>query len=209
MSREFVLGGRRFQMDDNATESDVRRAANVPDDHFLAVQNPGGQGYQIFDERMKLPQGKNDLNMTSLPKYIQAFDYRDKRILQEASVIRMRYPVKIDKDNLNYIMVKKFPLSRDYSQPTTSVFIEIPSGYPQVPPVHFYMKKSLTYKGRCPTHYFKEDSRVFNNKLSHLGWGKYCLHIKGSWRPSSNILDGDSLITFLELIKTVLDNLNR
>jgi len=209
MARIIYVGGRPHRVDDNATESDVRRIANVADDHFLTMQNSDPQGYKIFDERTKLPKGRDDLHMTSLPKYTQGFDYKKKRILQEVSQISMRHPVQIDDNNLNYITVMKFNLNKHFSQRTTSLLIEIPSGYPQVPPIHFYMQKTLTYKGRCPTHYFKEDSSLFNNKLSHLGWGKYCLHIKGSWRPSSNILDGDSLLTFLELIKTVLDNLER
>ena len=93
MSRIIYVDGKPQRVDDNATESDVRRAANVADDHFLAVQNPGGQGgYQIFDERAKLPKGKNDLHMTDLPKYTQGFDYKKKRILQEVSQISMRHP---------------------------------------------------------------------------------------------------------------------
>jgi len=209
MARIIYVGGRPHRVDDNATESDVRRIANVADDHFLTMQNSDTQGYKIFDERTKLPKGSNDLHMLSLPRYEQGFDHKKKRILQEVSKISMRYPVQIDDNKLNYIMVMKFQLNRFFSQPTTSLLIKIPAGYPETAPTHFFMKKSLTYKGKCPEHYFKEDSSVFNNKLSHLGWGKYCLHIEGSWRPSSNILDGDSLISFLELIKTVLENIER
>ena len=45
--------------------------------------------------------------------------------------------------------------------------------------------------------------------MSGLGWGQYCLHIDENWIPSTNILDGDSLISYLELVKLVLDNPER
>ena len=104
MARIIYVGGRPHRVDDNATESDVRRIANVADDHFLTMQNSDTQGYKIFDERTKLPKGSNDLHMLSLPRYEQGFDHKKKRILQEVSKISMRYPVQIDDNNLNYTL---------------------------------------------------------------------------------------------------------
>jgi len=102
----------------------------------------------------------------------------------------------------------KFSLSKYWSRSTATLLIKIPVDYPRTPPLHFFIKKGLTYKGTCPSHFFKDDSY---NELSKYGWGKYCLHISGNWRPSnnSNILNGDNLITYLELVKTVLDNMER
>ena len=150
MSRIIYVGGRPHRVEDNATESDVRRIANVADDHFLTMQNSDPQGYKIFDERTKLPKGSNDLHMLSLPRYEQGLDHRKERILQEVSKISLRCPVQIDDDNLNYIVVMKFPLGKNFSQSRTSLLIEIPSGYPQVPPIHFYMKKIPYVQGQIP-----------------------------------------------------------
>ncbi len=58
---------------------------------------------------------------------------------------------------------------------------------------------------KSPGHYFQDSG--FND-LSNLGWSKFCLHTK-SWKPAVDIISGDSLITFLELIKLVFDNLER
>ena len=68
------------------------------------------------------------------------------------------------------------------------------------------MNKELRYKGNNPSHFFRDNTF---NEMANLGWGKYCIHIKGKWAPSNNILDGDSLLSYLELIKVVLDNMER
>ena len=202
MARTIFVGGRPIRVDENATEREVRQLADVDNNHFLAVQNPGGQGYDIFNER--LPQGRDDLQIIPLPKYTQGgFDTRKQRVLKEASIVSKRYVLELDDENLDYFAVKKFPLNKHFSQSTTTLLIKIPAGYPETPPIHFFLKKGITYKGRHPSHYFEDHSF---NELRNLDWSKYCIHLK-SWRPSSNILDGDSLITYLELIKTVLDNL--
>lgn len=208
MSRTIFIGGRPVRVDDNASLQDIRSLTNMDRGRFLALQNSNNQGgYEIFDEkRNRLPDRDNDLNFIPLPRYRQGFDYRAQRITEEAKIISSRFPVEFDDDNFDYISVQNFPLNRSWSQPTTSMLIKIPEDYPSTPPVHFFMKQGLTYKGRCPSHYFKDNSF---NELEEYGWGKYCIHVTGSWCPTQNILDGDSLITYLELVKTVLDNIER
>ena len=204
MPREIYIAGRRRIVPDDVSEREIRQMGNVGRDRFLAVQNPEGEGYEIFDEEQL--KRKRDLNVVSLPRYRQGFDYRKERIHKEAEIISSRFVVEVDYENLNYILIRDFPLNKFWSQSTTPLLLKIPKEYPRTPPIHFFMRRSLSYKGSNPSHYFKD---IGFNELADNGWGKYCLHIKGSWRPSNNILDGDNLITYLELIKVVLDNLER
>ncbi len=142
MPRTIYIGGRPVQVGNNATERDIRRIANVDRDHFLAEQNPDGEGYEIFDERRsRLPEGRGNLNLIPLPRYKQGFDYRRERILREVSLISQRYPCQIDDYNLNYIAVMQFPLNQYWSQSSTTLLLKIPQDYPKTPPVHFFMRK--------------------------------------------------------------------
>lgn len=204
MSRVFYIAGRRHIVPDNASERDIRQLADAGRDRFLAVQNPEGEGYEIFDEEQL--KRKRDLNLIPLPRYRQGFNYRRKRINRELETLSSRFDIEADDENLEYFAVLDFLLNHGWSQPTTTLLTKIPQNYPQVPPVHFFMKKGLSYLGKNPSHFFRDNTF---NELADLGWGKYCLHIEGKWNPSNNILDGDSLLTFLELVKVVLDNLER
>ena len=205
MSREIFIAGRRYVVPDDFDPREIRQLANVDRERFLAIQNTEGEGYEILDEKKQLPE-KRELNFISLPRYRQGFDYRRVRIEREAENMSIRFVVEVDYENLNYILIRDFPLNKNWSQPTTPLLLKIPKDYPQTPPSHFFMRRSLTYKGGNPSHYFKE---IGLNELANNGWGKYCLHVEGSWRPSDSILDDDSLLTYIELIKTVLDNLER
>jgi hypothetical protein len=203
MPRTIFMGGRPIPVGENATQNDIRRAGNVDRDHFMAIQNPEGTGYQIFDERSTLPKGKEDLHLVSLPRFRKGFDDRKQRILDEVKIISYRYPVEVDLNNLKYIAVREFPLNRYFSQSTTTILIKIPIMYPETPPVHFFMKKTLKYKGGNIPHFYDQKER---NELADRGWGKFCVHIDQNWKPSVNLLEGDNLLTYLELIKTLFDN---
>ena len=203
MPRVIYSAGRQYIVPDDASERNIRQLTNVGRDRFLAVQNPEGEGYEILDEN--LLKRKRDLNLISLPRYRQGFDYRRKCIDKDLKLLSSRFDIEADNENLDYFAVLDFPLGPGWSRPTTTLLTKIPKDYPQVPPVHFFMKKGLSYKGKNPSHYFRDDSF---NELADLGWGKYCLHIDGGWYyNNNNVLDGDSLHTFLELVKVVLDNM--
>lgn len=203
MPRTIFMGGRPVQVDENATIEDIRRAANVDRNHFIANQNTEKRGYDIFDEKSIMPKGKEDLHLVSLPRFRKGFDDRKQRILDEIKIISLRYPVEVDLNNLKYVAVREFPLNRFFSQSTTTILIKIPVMYPETPPVHFFMKKTIKYKGGQLPHYFDQKEM---NELSNRGWGKFCVHIDQNWRPSVNLLEGDNLSTYLELIKTLFDN---
>jgi hypothetical protein len=225
MPPTMMIHGKQIQIPENTNEEQIREIANIDPNRLLVQQNPTGKKYEIYNERKPLPKNKDlnmidlpryeqgnngrlpkqkTLNISALPCYEQGIDDRKQRIMEEVKVISHRSPVQIDEENFDYIAIMKFNLNENFSQPTTTLLIKMPKLYPEVPPTHFFIKKSILCKGANALYYHKDDEF---NELSEDGWGKYCLHIKGNcWKPSINILEGDNLITYLELIKTVIDN---
>lgn len=121
---------------------------------------------------------------------------RSNRIWEEIQLVGLWFHLDYDTDNFSWIRILNFPLRNRPEHPATDILLKIPYQYPVVPPEHFFLDRHLN----LGSHY----SNSFN-ELGHKGWAQYCLHLDG-WKPSSrNILDGDSLITVLECIKTILD----
>lgn len=205
MQRQKVrINGQDIVIPQGTTTKELGRMIDLDGDHFLAEQNEHNESTQILDRNSRLPQ-KTDLSLVTLPRYRQGICTKTKRIQNEITIISSRFPVLFDEDNLNYVSIMNFPLNLHFNFRVTTLLIKIPNQYPFTPPEHFYLKKGLLYKGRPPEHYFQ--GAGFNDLDSH-GWSKYCLHVT-SWKPSVDIISGDSLITFLELIKLVFDNIER
>jgi hypothetical protein len=203
-SQTIRINGKDIKIPLGLKTSELEDYVDLDTTHFFAEQNLANQSSAILDRNSNLPQ-KSDLTLITLPRYVQGFDSRAARLQKEITIISHRFPILFDENNLSYISVTNFPLNSQFNFSSTTLLLKIPVQYPYTPPEHFYLKKGLLYNGKSPVHYFQ--SAGFND-LSDLGWSKYCLHTK-SWKPTSDILSGDSLITFLELIKLVFDNLER
>lgn len=198
------INGKDIKIPSGLKSNELENYINLDSKHFLAEQKSFGEPSIILDRNSRISQ-ESDLNLVTLPRYVQGFDSREARIQKEITIISHRFPVLFDDNNLNYISVKNFPLNHKFNFSSTTLLLKIPIQYPFTPPEHFYLKKGLLYKGSSPEHYFQNAG--FND-LANLGWSKFCLHTK-SWKPTTDIISGDSLITFLELIKLVFDNLER
>ncbi len=203
-SQKIRINGRDIKIPSGMQAGELEDYIGLDSEHFVAEQGAAGESSIILDNNSKIPK-KSDLNLITLPRYVQGFDSKAVRLQTEITIISNRFPVLFDENNLNYISIKNFPLNSQFNFRKTTLLLKIPSQYPFTPPEHFYLKKGLLYKGKSPEHYFQDAG--FND-LSKLGWSKFCLHTK-SWKPTTDILSGDSLITFLELIKLVFDNLER
>lgn len=203
-SQTIRINGKDIKVPSGMKAQELKNYVDLDSKHFFAEQRPAGESSVILHNNSRIPE-KSDLNLVTLPRYVQGYDSRVQRIQNEMTIISHRFPVLFDEKNLNYISIKNFPLNHNFNFDSTTLLLKIPVQYPFTPPEHFYLKKGLRYKGKSPEHYFQNAG--FND-LSDLGWSKFCLHTK-SWKPTSDIISGDSLITFLELIKLVFDNLER
>lgn len=196
------INGKDIRIPFGLKAGELDNYTNLDSEHFIAKQDSSGLPSVILNKDTKISPESN-LNLITLPRYVQGYDARVVRLQKEITIMSHRFPILFDEDNLNFISITKFPLNPQFNFRTTTLLLKIPAQYPFTPPEHFYLKKGLLYKGEPPEHYFQNAG--FNDLLN-LGWSKFCLHTK-SWKPTADILSGDSLITFLELIKIVFDNL--
>jgi hypothetical protein len=126
-------------------------------------------------------------------------DRRKRRIYQEIILLAQRFEaINYDDVDFEWVHIPRFELPPGLGRPYTQLLILLPAGYPAIPPDGFYLDKRLPLS----SHYFQDRS---HNPLSHKGWAWYCIHTqKASWTPRASILDGDNLLTYVELIRAVL-----
>jgi len=125
-------------------------------------------------------------------------DRRKRRINSEIrhQLIPVYGEVDWDWEDYLWVMIKRFPLPEGWNVPYCELLIEIPPGYPQVPPSRFYLPKRLRDRyNRMAGHYF-EEPRL--NPYSEKGWAWLCLHPRG-WDPSK-----DTILTICEMIGAYL-----
>ena len=134
---------------------------------------------------------------------------RGQRILQEVLLLGMAFgEVSYDSNGYLWVHVRRFPLPPRWSQVSTELLIELPAAYPQVGPDGFYLDSGLRDpRRRSPNHYFEEQGR--NNRYAHLGWAWFCPHqeplTSGGWRATADIMKGDNLVKYVELIRAILN----
>lgn len=203
-TQKVKFKGQEIKVPYGTTANQLKNIFNIDKGHFLSLRENNGQLRQIRKNGPH-PLGQSELEYVTIPRYIQGFDARITRIEQEIDIVSYQYPVVYDAQTPDYLSVMQFPLNTDYNFTSSTLLILIPDKYPYVPPEHFYLKQDLLYKGQSPKHYFQNPG--FND-LENLGWAKYCLHVK-SWKPCNDIRSGDSLLTFLELVRFVLDNIEK
>lgn len=131
-------------------------------------------------------------------------DKRKQRIQQEVILLARRFlEVDYDDEDFGWIRIPKFELPDGWSKRYTALLILLPPAYPDVPPDGFYIDKGLATKsGKPPSHYFQGRD---HNRLYDKNWAWYCIHAeKDNWQPSANLLKGDNLLKYIELIRAVL-----
>lgn len=123
---------------------------------------------------------------------------------QEIELLRKKYGQLEYGPNLDWILFKEFQLPAGWNRTSTPLLILIPPGYPVTPPDNFYVPIGFRLSsGVMPSNY--------NESQSHLGqqWGQFSFHPKTEdWKPASDILDGDNLLTFMLAVERRLKEVN-
>ena len=133
---------------------------------------------------------------------------RGRRIRVEVLLLAIAFDeANLDEKCFTWVHVPRFPLPRGWNRGVSGLLIELPSAYPQVGPDGFYLDVGLRdRRGRTPGHYFEKEGS--HSKHAHKGWAWYCLHqepvSKGGWRATSDLMAGDNLLKYVELIRAIL-----
>ena len=111
--------------------------------------------------------------------------------LREIELMRQRYGDLEHGPNMDWILIKRFPLPSDWNREHTELLVVIPPGYPATPPDNFYVREGLRLRnGNLPNNY-SEGQSVLGGP-----WAQFSFHAQ-AWTPTPNPEDGDSLLTFM------------
>jgi hypothetical protein len=130
------------------------------------------------------------------------------RVYQEAFLLAQHYGiVDYDDEDGRWVHIPCFRLPAGWDRATTGLLLVLPSSYPHVPPDGFYMDRFLrTRNGHRVEHYFERQGQY--NPYADKGWGWFCIHLNQSaWKPASDVVRGDNLLTLANLVRAILSEL--
>jgi hypothetical protein len=115
-----------------------------------------------------------------------------------------RTDVEYDDEDGQWVHIACFPLPPGWDRPAIGLMLELPNGYPLLPPEGFYVDRNLrTVRGHGIDHFFERQSRL--NPYASRGWGWFCIHLdRRAWRPTGDVRRGDNLLRVAVLIQTVM-----
>lgn len=121
---------------------------------------------------------------------------------QEIEFLRNKYSETEHGPNLDWVLFKQFPLPEGWNREATELIIIIPPGYPTTAPDNFFVRNGLRLKtGQMPGNYSENQSVLGGS------WAQFSFHAE-RWNPSSDIRDGDNLLTFMLEVERRLKELN-
>lgn len=188
-----------------------KRRRHYSNNGFNAVKsnnnNGSGIANTLHDIKSVFGSNNNHKRDLNLPKseYSFGFDSVKKRIQAEIKLLRKKYQIEFAENNQGYLAVIDFPFGKEWSENKAELLIRIPENYPFCQPSVYYVKKTMLLKNKILSHYL--DPLPYNELLS-FNWMKFRIERDGKpWMPSFYILEGDSLLTTIELIKSNLDKI--
>lgn len=115
------------------------------------------------------------------------------RRLEEIKLLEKEYGELEYDPEIAWILFKKFKVPSGWNKNVIELLIIIPPAYPSTAPDNFYVPLDFRLDnnqlGDCHT-----ESPV---NLIERQWGQFSYHLDGEWHPSSNILEGDNLLSFM------------
>lgn len=115
--------------------------------------------------------------------------------------------IEYDSDNYEWISINPFPLPAKVKQNFSRLLITLPGLQTPITekPIAFYLNTGLKHSsGRSLEHVFNKRTYHECENLSHLGYAWFCL-ILNRWKPSTDVVSGDNLLT---VINTIFHQLN-
>jgi len=154
---------------------------------------------------------RQESQLTTTERRSQRQNRRGERIEQEVYMIAGRFAnsggVNYDEGNGDWLMIPRYPLPERWQQRWCKLLIVFPKGYPETPPIGFYLNRHFQLKNGGSDDHFTGQSYYGAPDLRGSGWYWYCVHIAdGAWRPQADHTKPDNLWTFLNMVRESLTN---
>jgi len=125
------------------------------------------------------------------------------RILQEVKLLQKQYGVVENDSDGKWVLIKNYQLPKGWNKDQTDILINIPAGYPATPPNNFFVPVGLRLTNGANINAYTEPHLHWNKD-----WGQFSYHSDGDWIPSKDMLDGDTLLTFMLSVQKRLSETN-
>jgi hypothetical protein len=114
---------------------------------------------------------------------------------RELELVRTEYGDIEVGSNLDWVIIKKWPLPAGWNKTETQVLVLIPPGYPVTPPDNFYTDNDLRLaSGGQPSNSSVNVSQI------DKPWLQFSHHVESEdWKPHADLLQGHNLLTFLKI----------
>ncbi len=121
------------------------------------------------------------------------------RIKRELVLIAIAFGELEEDPNLQWFIIKRWPLLQGWNKQYTRVLVMIPPGYALTPPDNFCVDADLTLKGGG------QPGSASIVQVIGQQWLQFSYHIEGSdWQPDK----GHNLLTFLVGVTKRLNEVN-
>ncbi|MFH1287140.1 MAG: E2/UBC family protein [bacterium] len=136
---------------------------------------------------------------------------REDRIRNEVMMIAPRFSkngggIEFDEQNCDWLIINSYALPSRWKERWCKLMIIFPQGYPNVPPIGFYLSSKFRLKKGTDSH-FTGKAYYGAPDLQSSGWYWYCCHLaNGAWEPQVNYTKPDNLWTYLNMIRESLTN---
>ena len=98
---------------------------------------------------------------------------------------------------------KTIQITKDWKQRQASILIHIPDGYPDIPPVGFYIPSGTVLKNGRKHNHQLSFAAYRQPDLADYGWDWFCLHLKDSsdWAPKDDPLQPHKFWNYVNFIR--------
>lgn len=223
----IIINGRRINVPDSGVYGeDIIREANPGRDRrpvfqdgldFKSVQ-PG----KLYRKQELIDKKGNPVKISTIPDRTKGVTYGaprsplSKQIITEQVFSMAEHCFKrgleFDEGNADWMIVPRFVLPMIWHDVATSspLLIIFPAEYPELPPVGFYLKESLSQSPNG--HLYAAAYHEACKDPLEQGWKWYCVYVNpGAWKPASvkrsgDWQRGDNLWTYFRLITEALSS---
>lgn len=141
---------------------------------------------------------------TNLPR-------RDARIKNEVLMIAPRFSttgegIEFDENGCDWLIINNYTLPERWDEHRCRLMMIFPSGYPDVPPIGFYLNKKFALKRGTDSHF---TGKAYHGApdMQNAGWHWYCVHLQdGAWQPQIDYRKHDNLWTYFNMVRESLTN---
>ncbi|MEO5873771.1 MAG: E2/UBC family protein [Streptosporangiaceae bacterium] len=184
---------------DQLDGEEIKRLAGIDPDRVLVRQERDRNVIVPDAKRLRVADADTFTHHARHSK-ARTMSRRSARVRLEAATLAAAYSDLRVADDESYVFIGNFRLPAGWVPDRASVLIVPPAAYPECAPDGFYLTAELRRREGdrlvTPGHYFHN----YHNPYADLGYHWYCLEDpERQWRA-----DQDSLITFVEAIRTYL-----